>query len=140
MGLRSGNVCHYVGQTRNLQQRLKGRHHKLDEDASIYVDRVSSPGKPGSNMGFTVPADLKMAEHILIFALKPEDNERLKEKSPKKCGVVFSRLFHAADHETPVYELPSKFPVLAAYDPLSRAALLLKGKRLTKWHEVGDDD
>ena len=141
MGLGFGNVCQYVGRTSNLKQRLNGRHHKLADEARIYVGQVSSQGKSGPKSNkVQVPADLHMAERVLIFVLKPENNEKSKEKPPKKCGVVFSRLFHAVNHETPVYAIPSKFPVLAAYDPLSRAALLLKGKRLTKWYEGGDDD
>lgn len=131
MGLRSGNVCQYLGRTENLKRRLNSAHHKLDESASIYVGQVSSPGKPGRKSK-KVPVDLDIAEQVLIFVLKPEDNDKFKESPPQRCGVVYSRLFDADNHEDPVYVLPSKFPVLAVYDPLSELGLLLKGNERLK--------
>lgn len=128
MGLRSGNVCHYIGRTEDIKNRLNDAHGKLDEGASIYVGRISSPGKPGRKRK-KVPTDLDVAEHVLIFVLKPEDNDNRKKKAPEVCGVVFSRLFDAEDHTTPVPP-PSKFPVLATYDPNLDQILLLKGGAL----------
>ena len=112
MGLRAGNVCQYIGRTKNIAARLNDAHEKLDKDASIYVGRISSPGKPGPK-STKVPVDLDVAEHVLIFVLEPEDNDNRKENAPQGCGVVFSRLFDANNHETPVLP-PPKFPVLAA--------------------------
>lgn len=130
MGLRPGNVCHYIGRTQDIENRLNGAHDKLDKNASIYVGKISSPGKSGPRIK-QVPIDLDVAEQVLIFILQPKDNDYRKKNPPSDCGcgVVFSRLFDADDHETPVLP-PPKFPVLAVYDLNRGQSLLLKENKL----------
>ena len=129
MVLGRNNVCNYVGRTENdVRERLRG-HLRVDRHDSLYVGKISSPGKPGPQSGG--PADLDIAERTLIFVLQPHYNVQHKRYPPTDCGVVFSRLFDPKDHETPVFPT-GKFPILAAYDPSFDETLLLKGKRLTR--------
>lgn len=126
MSLGPHNVCRYVGRTqRDVRKRVSG-HHKLDEGNTLFVGRLSSPGKPGPKPK-KVPPDLDMAEQTLVYVLQPQDNEQLKQKPPEECACVFSRLFDPHDHDKPAPEIPPKFPTFVAYDPTTSKAILVKG-------------
>lgn len=87
LALGAHNVCHYVGRTENIKIRLR-HHDKLASSARLFVGKVSSPGIPGPKQ-MRVPADLDMAEKVLVFVLQPQDNSNLKQQPPKECGIVF---------------------------------------------------
>lgn len=130
LALGAHNVCHYVGRTGNIKIRLR-HHDKLASSARLFVGKVSSPGIPGPKQ-MKVPADLDLAEKVLVFVLQPQDNSNLKQQPPKECGIVFSRLFDPDSHDQPVFAIPAKFPVLVAYDPATDEAILIRGRQKRK--------
>lgn len=88
LALGAHNVCHYVGRTENIKIRLR-HHDKLAPSARLFVGKVSSPGIPGPKQ-MRVPADLDLAEKVLVFVLQPQDNSTSSSNRQGVWNRVFS--------------------------------------------------
>ena len=109
------NKIRYIGMTENPRYRPYG-HLKLQHprNKTFYTGNIVTQGISGRRLKKHAP-DLTIAEHLLIFSLKPELNAKLKNTIPSDCISVFSQFFRIRDEDEPHYPLP-KFPSLIAFN------------------------
>ena len=115
MALGSYNTFRYVGMTESPNTRPYG-HPKLKDKAnsSFYTGNIVTQGISGPRSRFHSP-DLAISEHVLIYGLKPELNDKMKYAAPRDCVSVYSQFFRTDNEDIPHRPL-IKFPTLIAFD------------------------
>ena len=106
MALGSHNIVRYIGMTESPQSR-PNQHPKLRDpkNRTFYTGNIVTQGISGRLSRKHAP-DLTIAEHMLIWSIRPELNTRLVCKVPDDCVSVFSRFFTADNNEVSHNPLP----------------------------------
>ena len=115
MALGPYNRVRYIGMTQNAGFRLND-HPKLEEpgNKTFYTGRIATQGISGRRSTKHAP-DLMIAEHTLIYYLRPELNTKLINTPPNDSVSVYSRFFKAETENEEHDPLP-KFPSHLAFD------------------------
>lgn len=115
MALGSYNKVRYVGMTERPNSR-PNQHPKLKDkkNRSFYTGNIVTQGISGPRSRKHSP-DLAIAEHVLVYDLKPELNDKMKDTVPRDCVSVFSQFFRTDNEDIPHRPL-TKFPSLVAFN------------------------